>query len=126
MIFSSQSMQEILPQLQKILETEETLRFTVINPDNSDGHAGHKMTIENITYIYRGYKAWVDLAELLKCKMTTPKVLNDTEVELTFVKLKTDSFHSDAKDSEKYGSNSQFAKYKRWKNLHFSTTIMKH
>jgi hypothetical protein len=41
--------------------------------------------------------------------MLTPNKIDDTRVELTFVKLKEDSFHNDSKENEKYGTNSHFA-----------------
>ena len=109
MIFSSQSMQEILPLLQKELENKERLTFSVLNPDLYDAYAGQSVEIEGETYIYRGYKAWLDLAELLKCKTLTPKIIDKHFVELHFKKLSTDSFHADSKDLEKYGTHSHFA-----------------
>ena len=109
MIFSSQSMQEILPLLQKELENKESLSFTVLNPDLYDDYAGYTVEIEGNTYIHRGYKAWQDLAELLKCKTLTPRIIDQHFVELGFKKLQTDSFHTDSKDVEKYGTASHFA-----------------
>ena len=109
-IFSTQTIQEILPILQNRLQTEETIAFSVLNPDLADAYAGNIISIEENTYIYRGYKAWTDLAELLKCKMLTPKEAHYPLVTLTFQKLKKDSFHNDAKSLEKYGTHSTFAR----------------
>ena len=109
MTFTSHSMQEILPLLQQSFKDKEQIRFTVLNPDISDTYAGETVIIDGTHYLYRGYKAWMDLAELLKCKMLTPNKIDDTLVQLTFVKLKEDSFHSDSKENEKYGTNSHFA-----------------
>jgi hypothetical protein len=66
-------MQEILPILQNALKTDVSVSFEVLDPDLGEGYAGNLITIEDISYIYRGYKAWTDLAELLMCKMLTPK-----------------------------------------------------
>jgi len=109
MTFTSHSMQEILPLLQQSFKDKEQIRFTVLNPDISDTYAGETVIIDGTHYLYRGYKAWMDLAELLKCKMLTPNKINDTLIQLTFVKLKEDSFHSDSKENEKYGTDSHFA-----------------
>jgi 2-polyprenyl-3-methyl-5-hydroxy-6-metoxy-1,4-benzoquinol methylase len=50
----------------------------------------------------------MDLAELLHCKMSTPKDLGDTIV-ITYTKLSSESFHNDSKETEKYGVDSTFA-----------------
>ena len=58
------------------------------------------------------YKAWVDLAQLLYCKMLTPKIdEKDLTIIMRFQKLNTtQSFHQDSDDiEEKYGSSSTFA-----------------
>lgn len=110
MIFRTEQMQSILPILQKELQSKTNISFCVLNPDLGTSYAGTKVNIDNITYIHRGYKAWVDLAELLKCKMLTPKISDYPLVTLTFEKLIIDSFHSDTKSIEKYGSNSHFSK----------------
>ena len=110
MTFNTQTIQEILPILQNKLQTEETITFSVFNPDLADAYAGNIISIEEHTYIYRSYKAWTDLAELLKCKMLTPKEARYPLVTLTFQKLKEDSFHNDAKALEKYGTDSTFAR----------------
>ena len=110
MTFSTQTIQEILPTLQHALQTEDTIQFSVLNPDLADEYAGNILNIEESRYIYRGYKAWVDLAEVLKCKMLTPKEARYPLVTLTFQKLKEDSFHNDAKALEKYGTDSTFAR----------------
>ena len=109
MTFTTQSMQEILPILEEQLNTQELIRFCVLNPDLYQGYAGQTVTIANETYLYRSYKAWVDLAELLKCKILTPVQIDDTLIELTFKKLSSDSFHHDHKKSEKYGIDSHFS-----------------
>jgi len=105
-------MQEILPILQSHLLTHEDVIFTVLNPDYFEGYTGNEIILNDDIYIYRGYKAWSDLAELLKCKMRTPIKIDNTHIKLTFVKLKEDSFHIENKEShcEKYGINSHFSR----------------
>ena len=109
MTFTTQTIQEILPLLQEELIQEDSVTFSVLNPDLYEGYAGHQLNIDNNTYIYRGYKAWVDFAELLKCKILTPVKIDDTLVQLTFKKIPLESFHTDSKRSEKYGTDSHFS-----------------
>ena len=111
MIFTTQTMQEILPILQKELETEESISFSVFNPDLAEGYAGNEIAIDNETYIYRSLKSWMDLAELLHCQMHVPKESKYPFITLTFKKLQSDnSFHLDTRSDkeEKYGVTSSF------------------
>ena len=111
MIFTTQTMQEILPLLQKELEREDTVSFSVCNPDLGEGYAGTTIEIETVSYTYRSLKSWMDLAELLKCKMLLPKESQYPLVELRFKKLEvSSSFHLDtlSNKEEKYGVTSKF------------------
>lgn len=94
-------------------EAGETVEFSVLDPDLGAGkYAGTKVTFDGVEYIYRGYKAWTDLAELLFCRMMTPERLENGTVCLCFMKLDTAaSFHSEAVEerTEKYGAASPFA-----------------
>ena len=111
MKFTHNTMQEILPRLQNALKTDSSVSFEILNPDLGEGYAGNLMTIEDKTYIYRGYKAWTDLAELLMCKMLTPKESSYPLVTLSFQKLETQSsFHLNTQGAkeEKYGTESHF------------------
>ena len=109
MTFTTHTMQDIVPTLEAILLKQNSVSFTVLNPDTSDAYAGTSIKVASETYIYRSYKAWFDLAELLHCKIRLPQSIEDHLVKLTFTKLKTDSFHTDRKESEKYGTDSHFA-----------------
>jgi len=109
--FKYHTMQEILPILQNALKIDSSVSFEVLNPDLGEGYAGNLITIEEISYIYRGYKAWTDLAELLMCKMLTPKESRYPLVTLHFQKLEIQSsFHLDTQSpkEEKYGTESHF------------------
>lgn len=112
MIFTHHTMQEILPILQDKLVTDTSLSFNVLDPDLGEGYAGNEISIEDKTYIHRGYKAWSDLAELLLCKMLTPKEGKYPLVTLRFQKLEREnSFHLDTASpkEEKYGVESHFS-----------------
>ena len=112
MTFTSIGMQEILPLLEDKLKTNTSVSFNVLNPDLGEGYAGESIVIDDQVYIYRGYKAWMDLAELLMCKMLTPKENTHPLVTITYKKIEIKkSFHlnRDVKKEEKYGVNSHFA-----------------
>ncbi len=119
MIFTTQSMQDIITTLSvkaKMCEAAETFSFETVDPDLGEGYAGELLEIEGESYIYRGYKSWTDLAELLICKMMTPKKTTYPLVKLTFKKLETQSsFHSDSSSSkeEKYGVDSHFSQIQK-------------
>ena len=111
MIFTTQTMQEILPLLQKELEREDTVSFSVLNPDLGEGYAGTMTEIDTVSYIYRSLKSWMDLAELLKCRMLLPREHQYPLIELRFKRLEeASSFHLDTPGSkeEKYGVTSKF------------------
>jgi len=111
MTFTHHTMQEILPLLQESLRENSSVSFEILNPDLGEGYAGNLITIEELTYIYRGYKAWTDLAELLMCRMCTPKESSYPLLTLHFRKLETQSsFHLDTQSpkEEKYGVASHF------------------
>ena len=112
MTFTSSSMQEILPLIKDKLKNKTSVSFEILNPDLGEGYAGQSILIDDQIYIYRGYKAWMDLSELLMCKMLTPKVSTHPLVTITYKKLEIkDSFHLDTKENkeEKYGINSHFS-----------------
>ena len=111
MTFYTQSMQDIITALQEKLATEETISFLVLNPDHGEGYAGTTIEIASVSYTYRSLKSWMDLAELLKCKMLLPKESQYPLVELRFKKLEAaSSFHLDtlSNKKEKYGVTSKF------------------
>ncbi len=112
--FTKESMQEILAILKEELfrNNKEKITLEVLNPDVClHCYSGKEFTIENTTFIYRSYKSWIDLAEILYSKTTTPIQHKPHTIILTFIKLDTkSSFHiNDNLDNDKYGVDSQFA-----------------
>ncbi len=98
--FTIQSLLEIKTWLNQELIESDTVSFNIPNPD-----------------LDKGYKQWVNLAELHHCRMLTPiKIENNREnsqVQLTFKKLDiNDSFHNNNNKiinrEEKYGTSSKF------------------
>lgn len=109
--FTNESMLVIVSYLEKELQNKDEILFEVLNPDvNIDIYAGEILKIENKEFIYRSYKSWCDLAELLFCKMLISSITLNTVV-IKLQKLnKNDSFHKDLNDekNEKYGEKSTF------------------
>jgi SAM-dependent methyltransferase len=105
-------MYAIVQWLEKTLLQYTRVAFEVLDPDVAPGHyAGESVSHNQRTYLYRGYKAWNDLAEQCGCRMCTPVAVESGIVRLTFEKLKTtDSFHCGevGDKAEKYGVDSAF------------------
>jgi len=95
--FTNKTLLEISTAIEKELIENIQITFIIENPD--------------LELNSRGYKTWVNLAELHFCKMLTPKVINAQLIELTFKKLnRANSFHSApiSNQQEKYGTESIF------------------
>ena len=107
----NEEMFEIIQYLENELKNDNEISIEVLNPNVKDDiYAGEKLKIENNKFIYRSYKSWSDLAEILFCKMLVIHLYENTVI-LKFQKLnKLDSFHNDLNDekNEKYGENSTF------------------
>jgi len=91
-------------------QEQKKIEFEVLNPDRGEAlYAGNLVNLDGTVYIYRGYKAWTDLAQLHFCKMLTPKISSENTVVLSFSRLeKEKSFHKSENALEKYGVNSEF------------------
>jgi len=109
--FTTESMFEIVEIIRINLEKEKCFQFEVLNPDLfKSKYAGESINIDNKEYIYRGYKAWNDLAQKLFCRLLTPIKISNCCVCLKFEKLNlSDSFHNKkSQKEEKYGVGSTF------------------
>ncbi len=106
--FTSETIQEILQWL--YTQKDHTVKFEVLNPDLGRGrYAGSLITIDGKNYRHRSYKAWSDLAELLFCRIMTPKIAAEHTVIICFEKLDLDSsFHKSHDTEDKYGAGSPF------------------
>ena len=113
--FTTQTMFEIINSLEdeiKNLKPKEILEFEVLNPDVVlSQYSGTFVEIDGESYIYHGYKSWLDLAQIFYCKMLTPTILSKNSVLIRYEKLNDDvSFHkADIKKEEKYGVESIFS-----------------
>ncbi len=112
--FSNTSLTNIIEKLTQTLNTlsaKERVSFEVLNPDiASSTYSGNRLIFNNEHYIYRGYKAWIDLAQQLSCRMLTPKEKTQYTVLITYELLNSDdSFHKTIiQKEEKYGTDSIF------------------
>jgi len=129
--FNTFSMLEIINNLKEQLlrvSAKEILEFEVINPDYiSSVYSGQQIDIEGELFIYRGYKSWVDLAQILYCRMLTPIVISQIKVIIRFEKLnEDDSFHKDiTQKEEKYGAQSIFSQIHKNEEASFVTHYLK-
>ncbi|MDD2894581.1 MAG: methyltransferase domain-containing protein [Aliarcobacter sp.] len=109
--FVNETMYEIVLYLEKELEIDNEVLIEVLNPNlEKDYYAGEKVILDEKKFIYRSFKAWSDLAELLFCKILVVELKVNTII-LKFKKLdKIDSFHKDINNeqNEKYGEESTF------------------
>ena len=108
---TNENMFEIVLYLENELKSFNEVDIEVLNPNIKDDiYAGERLQLNNQEFIYRSYKSWSDLAEILFCKLLIMK-LEVTSVQIRFQKLnKTESFHNDVNDekNEKYGEDSTF------------------
>ena len=108
---TNENMFEIISYLEKELKNNDYVIIEILNPSIKDDiYAGEKLIIDNQEFIYRSFKSWSDLAEILFCKLLIVG-LQENKVQIKFQKLnKTESFHNDVNDekNEKYGEDSTF------------------
>ena len=108
---TNEKMFEIYLYIDNELKNTDEVNIEILNPNIKDNiYAGEKLIIDNQEFIYRSYKSWSDLAEILFCKLLIIK-LEEISVQIRFQKLnKIESFHNDINDekNEKYGEDSIF------------------
>ena len=115
MIFTDEPLCDIIDSLEKRLINEKRVVFEVLDPDCHRGsYAGTCIVLGEARYAYRSLHAWVELAQLLGCRMLIPeRVEGRPHIKITFEKLlQKASFHDAVSISkeEKYGTVSPFAK----------------
>ena len=98
---TNENMFEIVLYLENELKSFNEVDIEVLNPNIKDDiYAGERLQLNNQEFIYRSYKSWSDLAEILFCKLLIMK-LEVTSVQIRFQKLnKTESFHNDINDEK--------------------------
>ena len=114
--FTNETIFEILTYLEVMISSiqpAESIVFQIPNPDKGRQHYSDSLLdINGLPCLHHSWKAWGDLAEILYCRMLTPRLTNENEVILYFQKLdRSDSFHRvKLQDKrEKYGTDSHFS-----------------
>ena len=87
--------------------------FSVLAPNPDGGismHAGEFWQSGGLRLRHRSYRNWIDIAEILECRMLSPGPIDGPRIELRFQKLKAtvESTHDSALPSERYGTGSPF------------------
>jgi trans-aconitate methyltransferase len=113
----------------------DSVAFEVPNPDLGAAqslYSGQRVSLDDgRVVVYRGMKTWVDLAELLGCRLLTPEVLDSQApyVRLRMQKLDTsDAFHDvqaaeGLPANEKYGVQSRFSRIDKLEEPSYVLTL---
>lgn len=101
--------------------------FEVPDPDYFSGlFSGELTELGGRAVRYRDHLCWVDLAEALACRFRTPERLADGFVRLSFQALDvSDAWHDTSLPSghsEKYGSETTFARINKFECPSFATS----
>jgi len=109
--------------ISEALTSSDSVSFEVVDPDISHGsYSGSRLVIDRQSYIYHPLKAWVNLAELLHCRISVPTKTSANSINITYHKLDdSSSFHTDstADITEKYGATSVFASIQKLEEPNF-------
>lgn len=111
--FTNEKMLEIFSYLETELKSSSSIKIEVLNPDIFlNSYAGTSIIIDDKEYIHRSIKSWVDLAQKLFCRISTPKIESKNTISIRFDKIDMkESFHNSKEDlEEKYGVDSNFFK----------------
>jgi len=116
-------MQEIMHLLESKLHLQNIITFDVLDPDYAEGlYAGERVEVRGETYRYRSLRVWLELAELLGCRMSVPQKHSKAPlVRISYTKLSPTSFHTDEvkKKEEKYGKDSHFSRIQKMEEAAF-------
>jgi hypothetical protein len=131
MIFHEEPLFQIFSVLRDRIETvkvNETIEFEVIDPDVSNEFSGTLISVAGEKYVYRPFKVWVDLAEILHCKMLTPKTLTGSRILIRYKILDMSRSwhnHSGIDITERYGCGSEFSKIFKFEEPYFLNDFLR-
>jgi len=100
-----------MQQLRAALSQNDQVECEILDPDLFEGiYSGTRVRVERADYLYHSLRSWSDLAQLLGCRLLTPKKVDTQHIHLTLRKLPEESFHTqkETDPKEKYGKNSTF------------------
>ncbi|MBA2542444.1 MAG: class I SAM-dependent methyltransferase [Deltaproteobacteria bacterium] len=87
------------------------IELDVLDPDRGAGrYAGEVVDIDGVSYVHRPFRVWVDLAERLGFRLSTPRPIEAPLVRLRFERLATEASVAVDDPAEKYGASSEFAR----------------
>ncbi len=125
MIFTDHTLYSIYRELKNkinALPIGGTIEFEAIDPDISNEFSGTLISVSGQQYIYRPFKVWVDLAEILHCRIMTPLKKENNRIILRFKPLdvaRSWHNHSGIDISERYGADSDFSKIYKFEEPYF-------
>ena len=130
MRFTTETLFEIKSKIKKELKKLplDFIEFEVIDPDLSVDFSGTMISIAGQQYIHRPYKIWVDLAEILKCRILTPERVSENKVLMRYAPLDVSkSWHTNSGVDirEKYGVGSIFAQIKKMEEPYFLSDYLR-
>ena len=119
--FRSESLYDILTDLDAALNGAVSFTFEVPNPELASGlYAGESLD----GAVYRPLSSWLELAQDLRCRMSVPVILNDGFIRLSFHKLdETKSFHGEDK-AQKYSADSTFSRINKLEDSSFLSAYL--
>lgn len=110
----------------------EVLEFRVPNPDLGRGHPGGTLLEDPFDpqlghFRHRSYRNWIDVAEILSCRMLTPIVESSSRIVLRFERLpladkspaNEDAAAKESLEQERYGAHSAFYGIQKLEEPHF-------
>jgi len=125
MIFYDEPLFHLFSLLRDKLTTtpvNQTVEFEVVDPDISNEFSGTLISVSGKKYIYRPFKVWVDLAEILHCKILTPRSLPENRILIRYKSLDVSkSWHNNSgvDITERYGSDSEFSRIFKFEEPYF-------
>ncbi len=125
--FTTETLSEIFRYLvsrRSELQGGETLSFEVVDPDLHRGAwPGEMQQREGLSWRYRSYKTWIDLAELFDCRFLTPHTRATPFLLIRFEALDLYITPHQTRDgvdhTEKYGTGSIFSRIDKFEEPFF-------
>lgn len=118
----------VLSEKIKELKVNDVIEFEVIDPDYSNEFSGTIISIQGRRYVYRPFKVWTDLAEILYCKIMTPKILDKNRILIRYKLIDTKRSwhnHSGVDITERYGCGSEFSKIFKFEEPNFLNDFLR-
>lgn len=125
MRFSVEPLSEIIAWLTTECAQQTLVSCQVSDPDLHRGHyAGQQVEYDGVQRMYRPLRSWLDLADILECRLLVPERLSGGWLQLTFERLQNQDWQHDKQAtrhnlSEKYGASSGFDRICKLEDPHY-------